>query len=222
MVNWGMKRPRVMALAAGTVFEILGDNLPDDIGDIFYNGFGIRTEEGFGQVRFWQPQNFTKIKFEEELKVPKLSAFTINLAQEIIRNRFLQQIRISAQEDADKLRISGNLTHFFTRLENILMRTDKNKVRADFKTQIEIEMRDGSLFKDHLQEVQLDNQTLYDIFMMKAELPYKNRDLKNIPAELVKLLKMQNVNFDNEICFEYLKTYFRYARKKSAGGGKNE
>ena len=222
VVNWGMKRPRVMALAAGTVFELLGDNLPDDIGDIFYNGFGIRTEEGFGQVRFWQPRNFTKIKFEDELKQPKLSAATINLAQKIIRNRFLQQIRISAQEDADKLRISGNLTHFFTRLENILMRTDKNKVRADFKTQIEIEMRDGSLFKDHLQEVRLNNQTLYDIFMMKAELPYKNRDLKNIPAELVKLLKMQNVNFDNEICFEYLKTYFRYARKKSAGGGKNE
>ena len=224
VVTWGMKRPRVMALAAGTVFELLGDNFPDDIGDIFYNGFGSRTEEGFGQLRFWQPKNFTKIKFDDSFNEQKLSAYTINLAKKIFRNRFLQQIRIYAQEDADKLRISDNLTHFFTRLESILLRTDKNNVRADFKTQIAIEMRDGSLFNEHLKDIRMpNNQTLYNIFMMNAELPYKDRDLKkNIPAELVKLLKMQDVDFDNELCFEYLKTYFRYARKKSSGGGKDE
>ena len=229
VVTWGMKRPRVMALAAGTVFEISAENLTDEdknkISAKIFEGFGIRTEEGFGQLRIWDSKNLTKEKFDEDsLNKQKLSDDTIKLAKKIFRNRYLEQIRIYAQEDADKLKLSENLTHFFTRLENILMQTDKSKVRADFKTQLELEMRDGSLFKDHLKDLRMSNgQNLFDVLTGKGELPYKDRDLnKNIPAELVKLLNMQDVDFDNEICLEYLQTYFRFARKKSSGGGKDE
>ena len=71
---WGMKRPRVMALAAGTVFEIAAENLTDAdkkiICEKIYSGFGIRTEEGFGQVRIWRAHNLTKCK-PDEVKIAK-------------------------------------------------------------------------------------------------------------------------------------------------------
>lgn len=229
VVNWGMKRPRVQALAAGTVFEISTDNLTEDdkakIGAKIFDGFGTRNEEGFGQIRIWDSQNFIKIKGGGATETfDKLSDDTINLAQKIFSNKFLQQIRIYAQEDADKLKLGGNLTHFFSRLESILMRTNKNNVRADFKKLIELEMRDGSLFKDHLKNIYMSNgQTLHDVFTGQVKLPYESRDLnKNIPANLVKLLKLENFNFDNEFCLEYLQTYFRFARKKASGGAANE
>ena len=229
VAHWGMKRPRVQALAAGTVFELSTDNLTEDnkvkIGAKFFDGFGTRTEEGFGQIRIWDSQNFIKVDGDVSTETfSELSDDIISLAQKIFSKRFLRQIRIYAQEDADKLKLSGNLTHFFSRLENILMRSNKNNVRADFKKLIELEMRDGSLFKDHLKNIYMSNgQTFYDVFTGQANLPYESRDLnKNIPDDLVKLLNLENFNFNNEFCLEYLQTYFKFARKKASGGVTND
>lgn len=91
VVPWGLKRPRVSALAAGTVFELkTAEPLTDDekkfLGEKIYSGFGIRKEEGFGQMRLWEPSNkFTVGKLDDEklFKPEKFSEETIKRAKKI-------------------------------------------------------------------------------------------------------------------------------------------
>ena len=237
VVPWSMKRPRIMGLAAGTVFELSTDTLTDGdkkiISDKIYDGFGTRTEEGFGQLRIWNTNTFTNSELDKEtsanIDIKNFSRDTKTLAKKILIGRFLDQVRIYANDDAQKLQLhGGNFTHFFSRLESILMRTNKNKFLENFKANIEIEKRNVSLFKDHLEHLYMyGNQSLNDVFTGQAELPYKKRNLKadvvGEDKELSTLLDaLEFKDFDNDCDFEYLNAYFRFARKKASGGGANE
>ena len=117
---WSMKRPRTMALAAGSVFEIKKtDNSQFTAADVniitdkIYKGFGERNEEGFGQLRIWKAEPLTTSK-DNNLKDSANTAessFTSNLSDKtkeiaalILNKHFLVQIKIYAHEDAEKLR----------------------------------------------------------------------------------------------------------------------
>lgn len=122
VVPWAMKRPRVMALAAGTVFELTAENLTADdkkfLSEKIYSGFGVCTEEGFGQVRLWDSRGFTLVKTTAaETQTPaKFSGETVELAKRILLNKILALVRVEAIEDAQELRGQlrrGNFTHFF-------------------------------------------------------------------------------------------------------------
>lgn len=73
---------------------------------------------------------FTRGKLENE-EIPRPENFsdkTIALAKKILTAQLLEQVRIYAHEDAEKLRPQlkgGNYTHFFARLEGFLTRIDK-------------------------------------------------------------------------------------------------
>ena len=234
VVPWSMKRPRVSALAAGTVFELkpsatLTDDDKSFLRDKMFSGFGTRTEEGFGQLRPWRPSNnFTKDKLNEvkPLKPKKLSAATIELAKKILTARLLEQVRLNAFDDAKKLKTQlerGNFTHFFTRLGGILSTVGKQNVREKFKARLELELRGGSLFEDHLQNFYMANgQKFFDVLTGAAPFPLKVHDLTNA----VGLVQLKGViDFDDEdfstdeIYSEYLTNYFRFARKLAAASG---
>ncbi len=231
-----MKRPRVMALAAGSVFEIESKNLtPADkkiICEKIYSGLGIRTEEGFGQIRFWQPSKFTiGVIAKDNFDKPKIfSAETIKIAQKILLAKYLEQIRIYAHEDAAELKIgSGNFAHFFSRLDNILSAVGKKNVRQQLTEKIFAESKDGSLFQDNLKNTYLGDQNLFDMLTESAPLPYKKRDLKKDLGgnlnELLREIKFDENNFQDEICVEYLKNFLRSARKYAViakDGDKND
>ena len=229
--NMTMKRPRVMALAAGTVFEVTAPkNLTDKkiICEKIYNGFGVRTEEGFGQIRFWTPQNFTageidKIKPAER---PNFSAETKEIAQKILIEKFLEQIRICAQENAAELipkLKDGNYTHFFSRLNNILASVDKKNLRENFNEKIKKEATDGKIFKDNLKKFELEGHKLYNIFIGNRKLPYEERNFFGGNIEkLFGEIDFKIENLADRFCFEYLQNYFRAARKLAAiKGGDN-
>ncbi|MBQ7628877.1 MAG: hypothetical protein IJS81_01485 [Selenomonadaceae bacterium] len=232
---WGMKRPRVQALAAGTVFELTAENLTDSDKNILrekiYSGFGTRTEEGFGQLRFWKPTDFQVGEREKNkfYKPKSLSPMTIEIAQKILLERYLEQLRIYANEDAEKLRPQlsrGNYTHFFSRLDNILSSVGKKNIRENFKIQLEIEIRGGSLFDDHLKNIRMANgQKFYDVLVAgSAKLPYEERDFKT-DSELIELISFDAKKYADDFCLEYLQNYFRVARKLAAsakGGAKSE
>ena len=236
VVPWSMKRPRVSALSAGSVFELkFSSALTDDekisLREKIYDGFGTRTEEGFGQLRLWQPaENFTKGEHNEEIHKPEtFSADTISLAKKILTAHFSEQIRIFAYEDAKKLETQlrrGNFTHFFTRLSGILSSAGKENIRENFKTRLEQEIRSGSSFEDHMHNFYTANgKKFIDVFTGKAELPRKVHDLMNIPAlAAVKgVIDFADKDFsDDEFFAEYLTNYFRFARKLAAGGDGRE
>lgn len=229
-----MKRPRVMALAAGTVFEVTASkNLtPADkkiICEKIYSGFGIRNEEGFGQVRFWQPAKFTFGKADEDkISEPKIfSAETLKIAQEILLEKYLEKIRIYAHEDAKKLSSQmrgGNFAHFFSRLNTLLSSVEKENLRSNFSQKISAESAGGKQFQDHLKKFRIDGQTLYDIFTKKSKLPYENKKILENIEEISAKIKFSEKNFDDEICLEYLQNLFRFSRKNAAiaKGGDND
>lgn len=228
--TWGMKRPRVQSLAAGSIFEIVpAKNLSAEdkkiLGEKIYCGFGVRTEEGFGQLRIWNSQKFSIAKLTEiKIAAPKnFAPQTLAIAKKILRDRLLEQVRIYANEDAENLRSQlqyGKFTHFFTRLENILATTNKKNLRQNFHKEIDAASKDGSQFQDNLKNLYAGKQNLFDIFTEKAKLPYENRDLtKDIGENLDALFAEIDFKFaelDDKICFEYLQNYFRMARKIAA------
>lgn len=238
---WGMKSPRVMALAAGTVFEINAENLTDadknNLAEKIYSGFGVRTEEGFGQLRIWTPQNFTPAKLESKFAKPNFSAQTITIAKNILLEKYLEQLRILAQEDANKLTSQlqrGNFTHFFSRLNNILASVEKRYAKYNFKEAyvvynfketIKAESKDGTLFQDNLKKFYVGNHKLYDILTGNVPLPYElefflNEENHKICAEI----DFKESDYIEKFQLEYLQNFFRAARKIAAlkGGDNND
>ena len=241
VVTWGMKRPRVTGLAAGSVFELkISAPLTDDdknlLNEKILAGFGTRTEEGFGQLRIWTPsENLAVGKLaDKEISHPKkFSVETISLAKKILTAHLLEQVRLYAHEDVAKLRnqlrLRGNMTHFFARLDGLLASVDKKNLRENFKARLELEIRGGSQFEENLKNLYMANgQKFFDVFTGKAQLPHEIHDLLSDPA-LAKI--RDDINFtekdfsDDEFFAEYLKNYFRFGRKVAAaskGGAANE
>ena len=237
VVPWGMKRPRVSALAAGTVFELkTGAPLTGDeeifLREKIFEGFGARTEEGFGQIRAWQTStNFTSGALDDE-KIPKPEKFsddTIALAKKILTAHLLEQVRIYAYEDAKKLGTQlkhGNFTHFFTRLDGILSSVGNQNIRENFASQLALEIREGSSFEDHLKNFSMSNgQKFFDVFTGKAPLPIDSRKISDDSnnKKITSLFAELNLSPDDfskdAIYLEYLTNYFRFARKLAAAGG---
>lgn len=232
---WGMKRPRVQALAAGTIFEIISEQelSADDkkiLYEKFYCGFGVRTEEGFGQARIWNTGNFTLDKFgEKEIAKPeKLSDLTKEIAKSILMERYLEQLRIYAHGDATALTSQlqrGNFTHFFSRLLGILTHVDTTNIRSNFKDKLSDLSKDGTLFQDNLKKIYVGGQKLYDVLTGAAKLPYEEKSFFYDDSRKV----FDDIGFDeskfaDKFCLEYLQNFFRAARKIAAlkGGDNND
>lgn len=68
---WHLKRARKQAVTAGSLFEINAEGLDsaavNRIEDLLQQGFGDRTEDGYGQFRLWQPMGLTKDPAELDL-----------------------------------------------------------------------------------------------------------------------------------------------------------
>ena len=221
VVPWGMKRPRVST-----------DDEKNFLNEKIFEGFGTRTEEGFGQLRAWQTSSdFTRGKLEDEKisKPEKFSDETVTVAKKILTDHLLEQVRIYAYEDAKKLGTQlkrGNFTHFFTRLDGILSGIGKQNIRENFKASLELELRGGSLFEEHLKNLSMSNgQKFFDVFTGQAPLPIDSRKIsddrnKEKIEQLFKELKLSPEDFSKDaIYLEYLTNYFRFARKLAAATG---
>ncbi len=148
----------------------------------------------------------------------------MEIAEKILSARCLEQVRIYAHDDAKKLKLRGeNLTHFFSRLDSILSSfSNSDDVQKNFQLQLESEIRGGSLFETNLKNLRMINgQTFIDVLIGRANLPRSVEDLKK-DLNFGELLQELNLNLDfvqKKFFAEYLKNYFRFARKFSAKGG---
>ena len=163
-------------------------------------------------------------------KPTSLSAETIELAKKILLDHCRDRIRIYVQEDVNKLRPqlerTDNLTHFFGRLEII---TRDAKTQAAVAQQIKQESAVGSTFYDHINNLKMSNGgSIYDVLTGEFELPYKDRalqsemmsDRKKFEALLIELgINDFDAFIADEFFHEYMKNYFRAARKLAAEGG---
>ncbi|WP_306538296.1 hypothetical protein [Megasphaera sp.] len=217
---WQMRRPRTMALAAGTVFEIHKDGPWQDedvqaLTQLMYGGAGDRTEEGFGQLRRWKLQDLTiggksEKKAVEEIHIE--SPEVKKRAAAILESRVKEQLRNFAYEDAAQLKglEGGAKTHLFARLESWLDR--------DFRAELKAKAGKNETIGTHLRRLRLNGAPLYEIFNGDKPAPYESADRKRtldqlIPDELVDLIGFKD---PKEAYFhEYWLWFFRHSRKRA-------
>ncbi len=147
---WKMKYPRQYGLAAGTVFllsckEGTWSNIDlECLGNLIYQGIGMRREEGFGQLRIWPWQKyelFASSHSDRDVNGAAQEVLQQNLPESlkvqvknILRQRILEQLRVYAGEDVEAMRIPSGSTHFFNRLLDMLERVrGKESVRLSLK-----------------------------------------------------------------------------------------
>ncbi|HCT36322.1 MAG TPA: hypothetical protein DF292_04720 [Firmicutes bacterium] len=110
---WGMKRPSVTALAAGSAFQLQFEKLSSDIcqqlAELAHAGLGERTQEGFGRLGFnmamnehYQGHNRARV-MSAMPNGPAPQAF-IGIFKDVLSNELRQRIVSRAIRDAEQFK----------------------------------------------------------------------------------------------------------------------
>ena len=231
---WHMKRPSQLALEAGSVFALERTDGDWDEGDIQvlqhigYAGLGQRTEEGFGQLRFWPAGSAWKpgkalypLTADKACEVK--SGEVRRIAGEILLARILEQVRIRASEDAGKLQPLKGLAHLFARLESTLgPREHLSETAKKFRQELERveEKSPQGQMKKHLQNIRFYGGNLWEALCDKNKLPFKKEDwVQALPAKASALMKeiqfRDSEELQGAVFYEYWLWLFRHARKRA-------
>ena len=235
---WGMKRPRELALSAGSVFAIekttewSASDL-DCLWEILQTGrLSSRREEGFGQFSGWYPQHFVPASLSEETDLKQgekrntllLTDEVKTGAREILRKWTLDNLSMYASQDADQLADQNNLqgmTHLFSRLETILENTSNHNDAEQLfvRELVQQELRPGSKMDKNLQQLKLGMVTLKEFLTGQAEMPYEEagRNLSKGKELAVEIGCSVDTSFQaGALFYAYWQSFFRHAGKKSA------
>ena len=228
---WGMKRPEQQALMAGSIFALYKDTPWNNeelykLQDLLYRGQGMRTEEGFGQLRIWTVENPVLKKMEDIVpEKPKVfSQLAKDIAGNILKQHILTQIRLKALEDVNQLKGNmANANHTFARLEGLLgERKNLQKAKERFQSKLGYELREKSVLDTHLQNLRLGGTELKKFLCPKDNkpitMPYTTIKFEEeFPDELKKLAN--DIGFvppkfdDGSLFYEYWLWFFRHGRK---------
>lgn len=232
---WKMRRPRQAALAAGSLFMVhkgAGNWTKEEVQslhELIYGGLGERTEEGFGQMRIWHHSNMRlgDRPKPKAMKVPDggiQSEKVRSMARQIVMNHMLEQLRLLAYEDVQKLNNLQGKGQLFATLESMLgSKEDLSQIRQNFDKALQGKLKDGKKIDSHLHGVKLRHKELYDILTSKDEAayPYKEALFKKgtLPDSTEKLMKCLGYPMpaaeDGILFYEYWQWFFRHARKKA-------
>ncbi|MCH3960194.1 MAG: hypothetical protein LKE51_12890 [Selenomonas sp.] len=229
---WQLRRPRVSALAAGSVFRLVKetgwtDADQSNLAGILCQGIGQRTAEGFGTLRIWSCQSLTPAeakpvsgKADIVIQQPEVK----KKAAAILRLKCLDQVRAFAAADARQAAgsIPKDATHMLSRLDGLLSRT-KETAATGFPSLLERECRDDSTpFVRHLEAIRIDGRKLRDILKGNlADMPYQVRLADSIQKEDRKIGELyqelgmnSSLTKDSLVFYEYWHWFFRHGRKQ--------
>lgn len=228
---WGMKRPEQQALMAGSIFALY-KNTPwnneelQKLQDLLYQGQGMRTEEGFGQLRIWTVEK-PVLKTAEDVLPERPIIFTQlakDIAGNILKRNIMTQIRLKALEDVKRLTGNvANANHSFARLESLLgERKNLQKAKERFQSKLNGELRERSALATHLQNLRLGGTELKKYLCPEDNkpiiMPYTTLKFEEeFPDELKKLAN--DIGFvppkfdDGSLFYEYWLWFFRHGRK---------
>lgn len=234
---WKMRRPRTNVVAAGTVFTLkkAGEWSEEELktlNNLMYDGAGIRTEEGFGQLRLWQGNveeagNDVGCRHTKNIKINK-NGEPAKIARRIVKQYILSKMRQFAYDDAKSMKGIKGKSHFFTRLDSLLgdkTRIEKENFRNNFSIAITGELRNVTNFETYLRELHAGDRSLLEILRDKMTLPYEEKWHKELNNTKTKINELMNeIGMDNdcdvtdgEYFYEYWHWFFRYARKQATG-----
>ena len=230
---WGMKRPRLNALAAGTIFILEKDSDWTEadkaaLTQLCYEGIGLRTEEGFGQVRVWQCTDisFTKPKEKAAIeKHPVKNKLAASIAKKILTKKIAESVRIFAAEDvaSSKKTFPKESKHLFTRLDGML---GKNPAHSRSHLQNALLDEKGGAntpLSRFLRKVEVNGISLEELLENTAiaRMPYNKRDWLSVLsprideaiADIDSSWSLDKITSDEELFYEYWHWFFRHGRK---------
>lgn len=239
---WGMRRPRVSAVAPGTVFTLKKDGKWNEdelekLHVIMYGGVGVRKEEGFGQLRVWNEPHLT-VGNTVDCKSADIGRINhegkaAEIARKIARRYIISKMRQYAYNDVQKIGNLSGMSHFFTRMDNLLGdKTNLENIKEDYRGRICREQGNATQFDRYLVNLCLGEYTLIEILRDMSYVPYKkawNRELNNNNSNIRDLLEeigmVDSYDVTNgEYFYEYWHWFFRYGRKmvsSNSNGGDN-
>ena len=222
---WGMRRPRQLVLAAGSVFALKKSVAwtradMEALQQLLYGGIGARTAEGLGQLRIWQTGELAEgaavIK-----RIPKPEQFAPEVkrvACNMLTHRILEKVRIQAFEDAEASASAFvGKAHALARLESLLgTKAEMQNLKYRFAKNLENELRDQAPFKTFLENTYIGNKHLSEILQGRASQPYELLKWEDVlPAGLAEEIGYQLPDKDSDaIFYEYWLWFFRHARKQ--------
>lgn len=232
---WGMKRPRVQALAAGTIYAIKKDNWDEAVDAkklyaALAKGLGQRTQEGFGQLSIWEGKDLIPAKKDAVINEAALEIVPMakNVAARIVEKYILEHLKQIAFEDALKLRgLAGVKTHFFARLLQELSSIDNAANARQIMLASVENARTNSPYAKGLQKISLKGKHLEDWFKdSKLEMAYidawhtevQQTKLGELMAKIGMHLSDQDLS-EGRYFYTYWYWLFRYACKVLASKG---
>ena len=237
---WGMKRPRAVALAAGSVFAVEKESAwtesdKERLQRLLYDGVGARTEEGFGQLRLWhlQPLSLAKRMQQKERRAVK-SPEVRRRAKELLLCAAQRKMVVYAAEDVQKLAGGEGTAHFFARLDSMWAHGRTNMQSSALREEIRNQKGNESTpFAKKLKMIKLDGCSLEELLMEAslADMPYnkKRRWKKELGEDLEAFLEdvgepdfLTSDTAKDALFYAYWHNLFRFARKAAAGKGGEE
>lgn len=237
---WGMKRPRAVALAAGSVFAVekesaWTENDKERLQRLLYDGAGARTEEGFGQLRLWhlQPLSLAKRMQQKERRAVR-SPEVRRRAKELLLCAAQRKMVVYAAEDVQKLTGGKGVSHFFARLDSMWAHGRTNMQSSALREEIRNQKGNESTpFAKKLKMIKLDGCSLEELLMEAslANMPYnkERRWKKELGEDLEAFLEdvgepdfLTSDTAKDALFYAYWHNLFRFARKAAAGKGGEE
>ena len=237
---WGMKRPRAVALAAGSVFAVEKESAwtesdKERLQRLLYDGVGVRTEEGFGQLRLWhlQPLSLAKRMQQKERRAVK-SPEVRRRAKELLLCAAQRKMVVYAAEDVQKLTGGKGVSHFFARLDSMWAHGRTNMQSSALREEIRNQKGNESTpFAKKLKMIKLDGCSLEELLMEAslADMPYnkERRWKKELGEDLEAFLEdvgepdfLTSDTAKDALFYAYWHNLFRFARKAAAGKGGEE
>jgi len=174
---WQMNRPKEAALAAGSVVRLSGIHdaqTMEKLMELCFKGVGRRTEEGFGQLRVWEPSNSYTIgeakKCEEVEALKNIPQAVKDIARAVMERKIEERLKHMAGLDAGSIRsrVHGK-THFFAELVQLLdaAKAEPSKgiglaKRFEALLRKQPQYANGRPFKSHLDSVDINGKHLED------------------------------------------------------------
>lgn len=232
---WGIYNIETSALDRGTVFSVSCNTKWEKeelkiLAKHILAGFGLRLNEGFGQVRLWCPEEQyiddngsvvknkenTIIADKEELTFDSICTETREIVKTILKTREVESVRKLAYKDvqACKSKLLHVDNHSFARLENYVSILN-GRVSNEIKDEVE------RIFKTNWGATGL---VLYNPESRRSEDAFYLFTNQSIPSwaessipEAQQLSSILRIKLKKPFK-EYWTSFFRYARKIERGG----
>ena len=235
---WGLRSSSESAASAGSTIELIkktgwSDKDISHLRELLYSGIGHRVQEGYGQIRIWNPAKF-KLEKINKVSITEINELHVDsqaLVRNILEKQIIAEARLRAANDVEKeLHIYGQNRHFATILLDE-MGSNRKSGYSKLKDSINRIIDEEKIIYKTLRNIYIKQQYISENkgfmnFMEYIEsfdeaillnkciepLSHVSNDSSFI-STLIKASRIDKKELSLKIAYEYWIYFFRHVRK---------